>query len=215
MLGLIFSVITGYLLGSIPTSIAVGKILRGVDVRDYGSGNAGFTNAYRVLGLWPAIFVLAVDVLKGAAAVIVASQVAHPDWVLSPASVKVIAGIAAILGHIWTVFAGFRGGKGVATTAGVLAALTPLGILVALAIWGLVVLSTRYVSLGSITAAVSIPIFMVIQKFAVHRDVPPEILAFTFLIGVLIIFTHRSNIRRLLRGEEHKFQRRGSPGGGL
>ena len=151
MISLIIIFILSYLLGSFPTSIVVSKKLRGIDIREHGSGNAGGTNVFRVLGWKPGVFVMLCDVAKGVVATLFISQIRIdpiPE-ILDPRLVQLFAGIFAIIGHIWTVFAGFRGGKGVGTAAGVFLALYPISILICFVVWGIVLLITRIVSVSS------------------------------------------------------------------
>jgi glycerol-3-phosphate acyltransferase PlsY len=205
MLDLIAIVIISYLLGSIPTAIIFGKLLRGIDIREHGSKNAGATNVFRVMGAKVALTVLAIDALKGWAAVVLVSQVsccvAAP--ILAPVYLQILAGLAAIVGHVWTVFAQFKGGKGVGTALGVFIGLLPIPALSALAAWIIVVAITRYVSVASLTAAVVLPVTAIIQK-AVQGG-GAGVVIFAGLIGALIWFTHIPNIKRLLAGTENKF----------
>ncbi len=205
LINLLAIALAGYLLGSIPTAIIVSKVFHGIDIREHGSGNAGATNVFRVLGWKSALLVMLVDVGKGVVATLYASQLVFAPVTVEPVYLKLLAGLAAVFGHIWTVFAGFRGGKGVGTAAGMLLALYPIAVLICLAIFVIVVYSTRYVSLGSITAAVSLPIVLLIMKQGFHKFVEPELMAFSVFIAVLIVFTHRSNIRRLISGTENRF----------
>jgi glycerol-3-phosphate acyltransferase PlsY len=196
----------GYLLGSIPTSIIVGKLFFRKDIRNHGSGNAGASNAFRVFGTAAGLGVVAIDIAKGAAAVLLAGLFQVPAGV-APAVVAFAAGVAAIIGHIWTVFARFRGGKGVATAGGVLLALYPLTFAGAFLVFiGAVVLS-GYTSLGSVLAAASFPFIMLGVVAAGIHDVPLFLRYVSVPLALLILFTHRSNIRRLLRGEENRFER--------
>ncbi|HDI51207.1 MAG TPA: glycerol-3-phosphate 1-O-acyltransferase, partial [Bacteroidetes bacterium] len=159
MLTLIVIVLLSYLVGSIPTSIIVGKILRGIDIREYGSGNAGATNTFRVLGWKAGVFVIAVDIGKGVFATLVISKLNLTGVpLLASTLLQIIAGVSAVCGHIWTVFAGFRGGKGVSTAAGMIIALYPIAFLICIAIFTIVLFTTRYVSVSSMIAAVSLPI---------------------------------------------------------
>jgi glycerol-3-phosphate acyltransferase PlsY len=197
-----------YLAGSLPTSILIGRIFFKKDIRDYGSGNAGGTNALRVFG-WPAgIAVILVDIAKGAAAVLLIARLplfGGMEEALLPAdALSLCAGIAAVLGHIWTVFASFRGGKGVATAAGMIAALYPLGFAAALAVFVLGVLATGIISVGSIAAAVSFPALLLLLRHSGITQLSPFLLWLSLPIALLIIFTHRRNIVRLLRGEEKR-----------
>jgi glycerol-3-phosphate acyltransferase PlsY len=190
----------GYLLGSIPTSIIVGRLFFGMDIREHGSGNAGASNAFRVFGAAAGLGVVAGDIAKGAAAVLAVGLFPPPAGV--PAAVAAFAvGVAAIVGHIWSIFARFRGGKGVATAGGVLLALYPVSFAGAFAVFIVAVVLSGYTSLGSVLAAISFPFIMlavVVPLFLRYLSVP---------LALLILFTHRSNIGRLLRGEENRFER--------
>jgi glycerol-3-phosphate acyltransferase PlsY len=194
--------ILGYLIGSFPTAIIAGRLVMHDDIRTHGSKNAGATNVFRVLGWKPALAVLLVDIGKGFLAVWLAgfwTVNADPVWL------SLVSGTAAILGHVWTVFAGFRGGKGVGTAFGVLIALAPLAAAVTFIVWLAVVLSTRYVSVASLTAALVFPIFITLQRRLWDTAIPIPLVVMAWIIGLLIVITHRSNIRRLLRGEENRF----------
>lgn len=197
-----FLVLSAYLLGSIPTSVWVGKIFYKIDVREHGSGNAGATNTIRVLGWRAGVPVFAFDVFKGWLAVSLAEFFLN-DQVIPENLVffKISLAIAVVLGHVFPVFAGFRGGKGVATLLGVGIALYPVTVWIVLLIFILVLLISGYVSLGSITAAV---LFPVIDYFLFHQAVIWLTLV-SVLVAIFIPLTHRKNIWRLLRGEETRF----------
>ena len=204
MMALILMILLCYVIGSIPTSIIVSKVLRGIDIRDYGSGNAGATNVYRVLGLGPAVLVSVVDMGKGLASVLLISKIAverplDADWV------QIIAGLAAIVGHVWSVFSRFRGGKGVNTAAGVLVALAPWATLIGFLVWLALTFSTRYVSVGSMSAAIALPVVLFIERFVLARVISTQVLILGCVAGVFILITHRANIGRLLRGKENRF----------
>lgn len=205
MLTLIVVIVLSYLVGSIPTSIIVGKVLRGIDIREHGSGNAGGTNVFRVLGWKPGVFVMLVDAFKGFAATFWISRIAISGVPADFEVVQIVAGCAAVFGHIWTVFARFRGGKGVGTAAGMLLALYPVALLICLGIFIIVVLTTRIVSVSSMTAAVSLPIILSIFRYGLDRPVATPLYIFSFFAAALIVFTHRSNIKRLLNGTENRF----------
>ncbi len=194
-----------YLVGSIPTSIIVGKVLRGIDIREHGSGNAGGTNVFRVLGWKPGVFVMVVDAFKGFAATFWISQLPIGAVPVPHETMQLIAGCAAIVGHIWTVFASFRGGKGVGTAAGMLLALYPEALLICALVFAAMIFSTRIVSISSITAAIMLPVVLSIFRYLMSRPVAPSLYVFSFFAAGLIIFTHRSNIRRLLAGTENRF----------
>ena len=202
MLNVLIMIALAYIVGSFPTSIIVGKLLRGIDIREHGSGNAGGTNVFRVLGAGPGIFVMLVDAFKGFAAAFWVSKIGGDAT--EPGLLMLLAGVAAIAGHIWTIFAGFRGGKGVGTAAGMLLALFPKALLVCLVVFGLMLLLTRIVSVSSMTAAVALPITLSIFRYVLGWQVPTSLYAFSFFAAALIIFTHRSNIRRLLNGTENR-----------
>ncbi len=205
MIGLI--VVLSYLAGSVPTSIITGKILRGIDIREYGSGNAGGTNTFRVLGWKAGVFVSAVDVFKGFAATYWIAELAFGVSGLPEEALRIIAGFSAVAGHIWTVFAGFRGGKGVGTAAGMLLALYPQALLICLAIFLSVFLLTRIVSLASISAAFSLPLILSIFRYALNKPVGNILYYFSIFAAVLIVFTHRKNIKRLINGTENSFKK--------
>jgi len=205
MLSLFIVVILSYLAGSIPTAIIVGKIVMKDDIRKHGSGNAGATNVFRVMGWKAALFVVLVDIGKGTLATLLISRIGEEVVPLDHTMVQIVAGLAAIVGHIWTVFAGFRGGKGVGTAFGVLVALAPVASLVTLGVWLLLVITIRIVSVGSLAAGIVFPAVLFIQRFVLGSRIPGALLIMSVLLGVLVFITHRSNIRRLMRGEENRF----------
>jgi glycerol-3-phosphate acyltransferase PlsY len=191
--------LASYFLGAIPTSHLVSRIFAKIDLRQHGSGNLGATNLYRVLGWKYAIPVALFDIAKGAIPVLVfAPQVSDSELF------ALACGIAAILGHVFSVFVGFKGGKGVATAAGVMVALTPVALAVAATVWALVVLLTGYVSLGSIAAAAVLPLAV----YLLESPKTPELLWTDTLIAAGVIILHRRNIQRLLKGTENRFGRR-------
>lgn len=196
-------VVLSYLLGSIPTGYLLVKLFRHEDIRSVGSGNIGATNVLRSggKGLGAATFLL--DALKGAAAVLIARAVA-PQFssALSPREVEAIAAVFAVLGHMFPVWLGFRGGKGVATGFGVFLVAAPLAALAAIAVFAVILLTTRYVSLASILGAASFPVF---AWFFVRGDKPPLFIAAQIIVALLIIVKHHQNIRRLATGTESRF----------
>lgn len=199
-LGLWF--LLSYLLGAIPTSYLVVRLVKGADLRRLGSGNLGATNLFRQLGWKYAVPVGLFDLLKGAIPVAVFGPRAHAGDVI-----PLLLGIAALLGHVFSVFVGFRGGKGVATGAGIVLGLAPLAFLAALGVWALVVALTGYVSLGSIVAAVLLT--PLVYLLAPERR--PLLWLFA-AVAALIVLMHRANIKRLLAGTEHRFGRRAQAG---
>jgi len=187
-------VLLAYALGSLPSGYLSGRF-RGIDLREHGSGNLGATNVYRVLGAGAAVPVVVVDVAKGFV----------PAWLFpgwdgtAAAGLAVAYGLAAIAGHVWPFTLRFRGGKGVATGAGVLLALVPLATLVAFLVWIGVVSLTRYVSVGSIATATLVPML------AFAFDAPSTTVWFCAVVAVFVWWTHRENLRRLASGTEHRF----------
>lgn len=200
--------VTGYLLGSVPTGYLVARA-RGVDIRQYGSGNIGATNVFRALGKPAGIFVLLVDAAKGALATAVLPVLlsrlagganASPEWL------AIVAGVAAILGHNYTCWLGFKGGKGIATSAGVLLILIPAGLGLALATWLVVFLIWRYVSLASVVAAAMLPLLVWLTGAS------STLVGLAVILGALAVYKHRANIQRLRAGTENRFSRRRAPG---
>ncbi|MDN5364432.1 MAG: acyl phosphate:glycerol-3-phosphate acyltransferase [Eubacteriales bacterium] len=188
-------VIVAYLIGAIPTGYLVGRWLGGIDIRRYGSGNIGFTNVLRVLGPGPGIITLLGDVGKGFLA-------AKLGFVTGGTNLAIVTGLTAIAGHSWPVYLGFKGGKIIATGFGVLLALAWQVALLALALWLIVFLLSRYVSLASIVAAVSVPVSMVLWRESVG------LILFGLVAAAVALYKHRDNIRRLRQGTEHRFGRR-------
>ena len=206
------AVALSYLLGSIPTSDIIAR-MRGVDLRASGSGNPGFTNALRVLGPRFATPVLIVDVAKGVLAVLVMADILGSGSQLGPSGIRLAAGVAAVAGHIWPVFTRFRGGKGVATACGVFLAMAPLATSFVVLLWVAIVATTRYVSMGSIAAAVALPFALWLE--AGLRDTPPRTSLVTAgaLVAVAVVLRHRANIRRLVKGTENRFGKPRGEGG--
>ena len=189
-------VLAAYLMGSVPTSYLVGR-LNGIDLRKHGSGNLGGTNAYRVMGAAAGVPVVLVDVCKG-----FVPAYFFPAWDgAALGDLALLYGLAAIAGHVWSVFMGFRGGKGVATGAGVLVALAPTSALIGLLVWIGVVLITRYVSVASISAATLVPLT------AWLTDEARSTVLFCAAIAIFVWWTHRENLSRLAHGQESRFGR--------
>ncbi len=197
----ILIILLAYLIGSIPTSVWVGKIFYGVDVRDYGSGNAGATNAMRTLGAKAGIPVFIIDMLKGFAAVklLYLTDFYIPETGLF-VNFQLYLGLAAMIGHIFPVLAGFRGGKGVATLSGVVFAIHPYGALFVLLIWVVTLLVFGYVSLSSMIAGFSFPAILIF----LYRTQYPSLVIFAFILAILMLFTHQKNIERLMHGKEKR-----------
>ena len=188
-------IIAAYLLGSIPTGLVLARLVGGVDIRTTGSGNIGATNVSRTLGWKVGVLTLVGDCLKGVLPVLLAYRLGFTEGWLA------LTGLAAFTGHIYTVFLRFKGGKGVATALGVFLALTPLSVLAALAVFGLVFWKWRYVSLASISAAAAMPLLVALI------DRRGLIFLMSGLIALLVIWRHRENIQRLRLGTESKFKK--------
>ena len=199
MLTVVTILFLSYLAGSFPTSIIVARLFKGIDIRDHGSGNAGATNVFRIVGWQAALIVVIVDIGKGTLATVLISQLrlgTTPD--IYPSLFQIFAGVSAIIGHSYPIFAGFRGGKGVATGAGMVMGLFPLIFLICLAVFIIIVMLTGLVSLASMTAAVTLPICVYLILGV--ADLP--LIIFSIVIPLFIIYTHRENIQRLIKGEE-------------
>ena len=200
LLYLAISVLLSYLIGSIPVAYIFGRVLKGIDIREHGSGNMGATNAFRVLGRGPGPIVLVLEIIKG----IIPVTLLANAFGLGDALSLVIIAIAAVSGHNWTVFLGFKGGKGMATSLGVLIGLAiqlpGLRIVLGLAtlIWLVLFIALGYVSIASISAAVALPILMVVFE----APFPMKVMA--IVLCVFIVFRHSSNIKRLVRGQENR-----------
>jgi len=206
-------IILSYLIGSIPTSIIVSKAARGIDIREHGSGNAGGTNVMRVLGWKHGVLVILLDAFKGVLAVVVIARLHYgsmPFHNVTPFDdftlVQIIAGISAVIGHVWTIFAGFKGGKGIATALGMLLMIITVDMLIAVGIFIIVVTISRYVSLGSLIGTIAVPLSLIIRENVFNVDIQgySTLLPFIIAISLLIIFTHRKNVVRIFNGSENK-----------
>lgn len=202
MTGLVYALLIAgaYLVGSIPAAVWIGKRFHGTDVREHGSRNAGATNTLRVLGWKAALPVFAIDVAKGFGAVSLAYASGLPEGSPAMYNLKFALVAAAVAGHIFPLFAGFRGGKGVATLAGAVLAVYPPAVLLCLATFAAVLLVTQYVSVSSMTAGIMLPVYTV---FVFGQAYPPLVI-FCCAVALLLLFTHRKNIARLVKGEENK-----------
>lgn len=207
MLYIVAAVVGAYLLGSIPTSIIVGRVFFKKDIREAGSGNAGGTNSFRVFGPAAGSFVILFDIAKGAVSAVVLPMLVSNYAIETGVGldiVQLLCAFAAVSGHVWPVFAGFRGGKGVATAAGALAGLAPIPFAIVVGAFLIVLLLTGTVSLGSIIGAFVYALAITVEYLLGYAN-SVVILTAGWVIFPLIVFTHRSNIGRLLRGEEKSF----------
>lgn len=198
-------ILFSYLVGAIPVSLIIVKFTKGVDIRNYGSGNIGGTNAIRILGWKLGVLVMLLDAMKGVIAVLFFATFLEIT-IFPEMSIKIIAGIFAIVGHVFSVFAKFKGGKGVATSAGILLSLVPIETLIVIGIFLIVFKISKYVSFGSIVAAVLFPFVMIIRKFFFDGNSIKGydlLIYIVFSISFFIVFTHRKNILRLIHGTEN------------
>jgi len=203
---IIIAVVLSYFFGAIPFGYIVSKLWKNIDIRQYGSGNIGFTNVLRVAGKAPGIVVLLLDVGKGLLPVLLASQLVETVELSRFMTVPALCGLASIIGHNWTIYLKFRGGKGISTTIGAFLALNWQVTLTGIVIWFVVVIITRYVSLGSILFVVSLPIttviFYLIPQVKIENWI--AILILSAITAVMAIYRHKGNIGRLLSGTERK-----------
>ena len=191
--------VSAYLIGSIPTAYIFGRVFKGIDIREHGSGNTGATNVFRVIGKTPGIVVLIIDIIKGfVCATYLASGFMYLAPVVRPEMYRILIGLCAIAGHNWTIFLKFKGGKGVAASAGVVMGLIPKIFWLGFMVWLITFFITGFVSLSSIIAIVSVPIF------TLAFGEPTEIVVFMCLLCLIIVYKHKANIRRLARGEEKR-----------
>ncbi len=214
MVNMVIVVLLSYIVGSIPTSIMLSKWKHGFDIRTKGSGNAGGTNVFRILGWKSGVFVIIMDMLKGVIATTVIARLfwdpTLPFYNHTPFDdftiIQMICGGAAIIGHVWTVFAGFRGGKGIATGAGLLVGITPTEFAVSILVFLAVFLAFRYVSLGSIMAAIAFPLSLIIRHNILSDEIHSykTLVFFSVGIALFLVYSHRANIKRLLEGTERK-----------
>ncbi len=217
-----------YIIGSIPTSLMAGKMLKGIDIRDFGSGNAGGTNAFRVLGWKPGLIVTLIDIFKGivASVGVVAFFKLHPIGTfpdINEVALRLLAGMCAVIGHVFTLFAGFKGGKGVSTAAGMLIGIAPVSMLMVVGIFLLTVYLSRHVSVASMLAAIAFPVIIAIRKYIFelgggldyyiklfgsklffHDSLDYHLMIFGLVVALAILYTHRTNIRRLISGTESR-----------
>ena len=198
---LFLGIFTSYLIGSIPCAYISGRLVKGIDIRRFGSGNVGAANTFRVVGKIPGLIVLAIDIFKGFICVTyIASFFMFFSPVSRPELYRVIVGLSVIAGHNWPVFLKFKGGKGVAAGAGVVMGLAPKIFSLGFLVWVIIFSMTGYVSLSSIIASISIPLFT--RLF----NEPNEIVIFMSILSLMIVYRHRPNIKRLLKGEEKKIK---------
>ena len=216
ILRLILIIFGSYLLGSFPSAVIISKMFFGFDIRTKGSGNMGSTNAMRVLGWKWGLLVQILDVLKGVLAVTLVNMLFNGEMAFTNQTpfqditvMKMIAGVFAVGGHIWSVFVGFKGGKGINTGGGFLLAIAPTEVAIAFGLFVLVVMLSGYISLASMIAAITIPLTMFLRHNVFSVEIPGYhiIIYFTILISLIVIYAHRSNISRIFQGNESRFSK--------
>lgn len=188
---MMLAILFGYLLGSVSTSYILGKLTKNIDIRQHGSGNPGATNTLRVLGVKAGIMVFAIDIIKGILAVLIGQLLAGEVG-------GILAGLSAVIGHIWPVFTGFRGGKGVATSFGVLIVIFPAISAILFVVFMTLVFTTRYISVGSIAVAIVLPILLIVFRY------PLLSIGLGLVLAILVLYRHKENISRLIAGKENK-----------
>jgi len=212
MLSTLTVLFISYILGSIPSAIWVGKVYKGIDVREHGSGNAGTTNTFRVLGVPAGVTVFAMDFMKGfvpsfwlsaIAFDLFSGPLAPPNWDVE-AFLKIACGLFAVIGHMYPIFARFKGGKGAATACGMLFGIEPISIAISFVMFAAIIMITKYVSLASITATILYPINLLVMRYGLEMEVDGSIIVFAMIVATGIIYRHRSNIQRLKDGTENK-----------
>lgn len=199
-------IVIAYMLGGLPFGLAAGYLAGCGDIRKQGSGNIGATNVWRVAGPTAAVFVFVCDIAKGVAAVLLVSLFASNTWSVSVATAALAGGVAAVLGHTFSPFLKFRGGKGVSTALGVFLSLLPAETGIAFAVFLIVVLLSRYISLGSIIGALVFAAILWIERYAMGKPVELTYIIAATVVAALIVLTHRQNIRRLWQGTESRFR---------
>lgn len=215
MFSIIIVVLLSYLIGAIPASLWMGKIFFKTDIREHGSGNAGATNTFRILGWKAGVIVLLFDFGKGLLCTTVISQIAwnigtgpvqiYSNWEVD-AMIVIFAGMAAVIGHMFPVYANFNGGKGAATACGMLYGIEPVSISISLAVFLIVMIATRYVSLGSIISTAIYPFSQLTLRYGLNWDIDGSIILFSSVIAVAIIVKHKGNIKRLIEGKENRIK---------
>jgi len=198
-------ILVSFIIGGIPFGLLIGFAFGKGDIRNQGSGNIGATNVWRVAGPVAAAFTFIFDIGKGVAAVLLCYAFYHVGWPISEPNAALIGGVAAVLGHVFSPFLGFRGGKGVNTALGVFITLLPIETLIAFGVFIVLVAIFRYISLGSMAGAVVLAAALWIERYAMHRAVENLYLAAVTLLALLIIVMHRENIKRLMHGNENRF----------
>lgn len=208
MLKIISVILSSYLIGSIPFSIIISRLFRKIDIREYGSKNPGATNVFRVLGPLAGSIVLILDIAKGFFAVYFLTKLLGTDSLMAPIYPQLLAGVAVILGHVFSIFTRFKGGKGIAVGAGVFLALIPLELMLGVTVFAIILASTKYVSLASLSSSTFICLSLMVEKYALRQNRPFILILTCFILTLLVFYTHRGNIKRLWNGTESKINQK-------
>jgi len=206
-MGIAVLALISYLIGSFPTAVIVGRVIYSIDIREHGSCNAGATNMWRVLGWRAGMSVLLVDFGKGVVATLVVPLIPLAVGTVAPQIVAMICGITAVIGHVFPVYVGFRGGKGIATGAGMLVGIAPIPTGIALGVFVLLISISGKVSLGSVIGAASVPVSMGMLDAWTRLSYHPALIGMACFLACFVLYTHRKNLMRLVRGEERTFER--------
>ena len=208
MFKIILAILSSYLIGSIPFSIIISRLFKKIDIRQYGSKNPGATNVFRVVGPVAGSIVLVLDIAKGFFAVYFLTKLLGTETVIAPIYGRLLAGVAVILGHVFSIFAKFKGGKGIAVGAGVFLSLIPLELMLGVVVFGIILAASRYVSLASLSASVFICLSLMVEKYLLRQNLPFILILTCFILTLLVFYTHRGNIKRLWNGTEPKINQK-------
>lgn len=208
MFKIILAILSSYLIGSIPFSIIISRLFRKIDIREYGSKNPGATNVFRVVGPLAGSIVLILDIAKGFFAVYFLTKLLGAETVMAPIYAQLLAGVAVISGHVFSIFTKFKGGKGIAVGAGVFLALIPLELMLGVAVFAIILATTKYVSLASLSASTFICLSLMVEKYLLKQNLPLILILTCFILTLLVFYTHRGNIERLLNGTESRINQK-------
>jgi len=208
MLKIFLVILSSYLIGSIPFSIIISHLFRKIDIREYGSKNPGATNVFRVVGLVAGSIVLILDIAKGFFAVYFLTRLLGVESLMAPIYGQLLAGVAVISGHVFSIFTKFKGGKGIAVGAGVFLALIPLELMLGVAVFAIILATTKYVSLASLSASTFICLSLMVEKYLLKQNLPLILILTCFILTLLVFYTHRGNIERLLNGTESRINQK-------
>ncbi|HKZ21927.1 MAG TPA: glycerol-3-phosphate 1-O-acyltransferase PlsY [candidate division Zixibacteria bacterium] len=208
MLKIILVILSSYLIGAIPFSIIISRLFRKIDIREYGSKNPGATNVFRVVGPLAGSIVLILDIAKGFFAVYFLTRLLGVESLMAPIYGQLLAGVAVISGHVFSIFTKFKGGKGIAVGAGVFLALIPLELMLGVAVFAIILATTKYVSLASLSASTFICLSLMVEKYLLKQNLPLILILTCFILTLLVFYTHRGNIERLLNGTESRINQK-------